>query len=105
MWVDTQRVTDFCIQTQPSFHKMPEMNGTKVEEREVQKSYWQENSKEATVEAMMLDSKAADIDRLERPEVRQMLEACRAILHSHGPLGRSYKLAYVKLRHLHLSHA
>lgn len=38
-------------------------------EREVQKSYWLEHSKNPTVEAMMLDSKASEIDLLERPEV------------------------------------
>lgn len=38
-------------------------------ERNAQKAYWKEHSGEATVEAMMLDSKAADIDKLERPEV------------------------------------
>ena len=40
-----------------------------ADERDAQKAYWQEHSTEPTVEAMMLDSKAADIDRLERPEV------------------------------------
>lgn len=42
-------------------------------EREAQKSYWKEHSADATVEAMMLDSQAADIDRLERPEVLSIL--------------------------------
>lgn len=41
----------------------------KPAEREVQRAYWKEHSSEATVESMMLDSKAKDIDRLERPEV------------------------------------
>ena len=36
-------------------------------------AYWKEHSGEATVEAMMLDSKAADIDKLERPEVLRLL--------------------------------
>ena len=48
--------------------------GVKVtgsQDRDSQKSYWKEHSKEATVEAMMLDSKAAEIDKLERPEVGQ----------------------------------
>lgn len=48
-------------------------NGTMTQqeqkERDVQKAYWKEHSGEPTVEAMMLDSKAADIDKLERPEV------------------------------------
>lgn len=39
------------------------------QEREAQKSYWAEHSSNATVESMMLDSQAADIDKLERPEV------------------------------------
>lgn len=39
-------------------------------ERQAQKAYWQEHTAgEATVEAMMLDSHAAEIDKLERPEV------------------------------------
>lgn len=38
-------------------------------ERQAQRAYWKEHSSEATVESMMLDSKAKDIDRLERPEV------------------------------------
>jgi len=35
----------------------------------VQKSYWEEHSKDLTVESMMLDSRAADLDKEERPEV------------------------------------
>jgi phosphoethanolamine N-methyltransferase len=42
-------------------------------EREAQHAYWEEHSKDATVEAMMLDSQAADIDKLERPEVLRVL--------------------------------
>lgn len=41
-------------------------------ERETQKAYWKEHSGEATVEAMMLDSHAAEIDKLERPEARRV---------------------------------
>ncbi|XP_047330878.1 phosphomethylethanolamine N-methyltransferase-like [Impatiens glandulifera] len=43
------------------------------QERHVQKSYWIEHSSELTLEAMMLDSKAADLDKEERPEVLSML--------------------------------
>ena len=39
------------------------------EEREVQKNFWIEHSADLTVEAMMLDSKASDLDKEERPEV------------------------------------
>lgn len=39
------------------------------QEREVQKSYWMEHSVDLTLESMMLDSKAADLDKEERPEV------------------------------------
>lgn len=45
-------------------------------ERKVQKSYWEEHSKCLTVESMMLDSRAADLDKEERPEVP----------HQHPPL-------------------
>lgn len=38
-------------------------------ERAAMKSFWAEHSKTATVEEMMLDSKAATIDAEERPEV------------------------------------
>lgn len=40
-----------------------------LDEREVQKSYWIEHSADLSVEAMMLDSKASDLDKEERPEV------------------------------------
>lgn len=40
-----------------------------VEEREIQKNYWIEHSADLTLEAMMLDSKASDLDKEERPEV------------------------------------
>lgn len=39
------------------------------QEREIQKTYWIEHSVDLTLEAMMLDSKAADLDKEERPEV------------------------------------
>ncbi|CAA6671281.1 unnamed protein product [Spirodela intermedia] len=42
-------------------------------EREVQKNYWSEHSKELTLEAMMLDSRATDLDKEERPEVLSLL--------------------------------
>jgi len=45
-----------------------------AEEREAQKAYWKEHSVQATVESMMLDSKAADIDKMERPEVCRMMK-------------------------------
>ena len=41
----------------------------KVQEREVQKNYWMEHTADLTVEAMMLDSQASDLDKEERPEV------------------------------------
>jgi phosphoethanolamine N-methyltransferase len=44
------------------------------DERNAQKNYWLEHSSQPTVEAMMLDSKAAEIDQLERPEVSQQLK-------------------------------
>lgn len=38
-------------------------------ERKVQKTYWMEHSKDLTMEAMMLDSHASELDKEERPEV------------------------------------
>ena len=39
-------------------------------ERDAMREFWVEHSKAATVEEMMLDSKASEIDLQERPEVR-----------------------------------
>ncbi|KAK7844315.1 phosphoethanolamine n-methyltransferase 1 [Quercus suber] len=44
-----------------------------IQEREVQKNYWIQHSADLTVEAMMLDSKASDLDKEERPEVLSLL--------------------------------
>ncbi|KAL2461789.1 Phosphoethanolamine N-methyltransferase 1 [Abeliophyllum distichum] len=49
------------------------MAAIREEEREVQKRYWIEHSVDLTVEAMMLDSKASDLDKEERPEVLSLL--------------------------------
>ncbi|KAL5231978.1 hypothetical protein ABZP36_030754 [Zizania latifolia] len=48
-------------------------NGFGEVERKAQRSYWEEHSKDLTVEAMMLDSRAADLDKEERPEVMSVL--------------------------------
>ena len=50
--------------------------------REMQKSYWTDHTAEATVEAMMLDSQAATIDKEERPEVGFALGCTSVRLHS-----------------------
>ncbi|CAO2827092.1 unnamed protein product [Amaranthus hypochondriacus] len=42
-------------------------------DREVFKKYWTEHSVDLTVEAMMLDSKASDLDKEERPEILSLL--------------------------------
>ncbi|KAK4410816.1 Phosphoethanolamine N-methyltransferase [Sesamum angolense] len=49
------------------------MAAIQEQEREVQKSYWIEHSVDLTLEAMMLDSKASDLDKEERPEVLSLL--------------------------------
>lgn len=49
------------------------MAAVEGQEREVQKSYWIEHTADLTVEAMMLDSMAADLDKEERPEVLSLL--------------------------------
>ncbi|KAI5382486.1 phosphomethylethanolamine N-methyltransferase [Lathyrus oleraceus] len=46
-----------------------------MDEREVQKSYWVQHCADLSVEAMMLDSKASDLDKEERPEVLSLLPA------------------------------
>ncbi|KAL5697414.1 phosphoethanolamine N-methyltransferase [Ranunculus cassubicifolius] len=43
------------------------------DERDVQKTYWMEHTIDLTLEAMMLDSKASDLDKEERPEVLSLL--------------------------------
>lgn len=51
----------------------------KEQEREVQKNYWTEHSADLTVEAMMLDSQASNLDKEERPEV-MLLAACSSLV-------------------------
>ncbi|KAK2439651.1 phosphoethanolamine N-methyltransferase [Trifolium repens] len=46
-----------------------------MDEREIQKSYWIQHCADLSVEAMMLDSKASDLDKEERPEVLSLLPA------------------------------
>ncbi|KAJ0048736.1 hypothetical protein Pint_17057 [Pistacia integerrima] len=60
------------------------------EEREVQKNYWIEHSADLTVEAMMLDSKAADLDKEERPEVLSQLPSYegKSVLELGAGIGR-----------------
>uniref|UniRef100_A0A6N2LFX9 phosphoethanolamine N-methyltransferase n=1 Tax=Salix viminalis TaxID=40686 RepID=A0A6N2LFX9_SALVM len=46
---------------------------THVEEREIQKKYWMDNISDLSVNAMMLDSKASELDKEERPEILSLL--------------------------------
>lgn len=59
-------------------------------ERDIQKKYWAEHSIDLTVEAMMLDSKASDLDKEERPEVLSMLPPYegKAVLELGAGIGR-----------------
>ena len=50
-----------------------------LDERKVQKTYWIEHTANLSVEAMMLDSKASDLDKEERPEVRFFVLQCAFI--------------------------
>ncbi|GJM93469.1 hypothetical protein PR202_ga10027 [Eleusine coracana subsp. coracana] len=61
-----------------------------VEERKAQKSYWEEHSRNLTVEAMMLDSRAADLDKEERPEVLSLLPSFegKSVLELGAGIGR-----------------
>ncbi|KAL4280032.1 hypothetical protein GQ457_03G012650 [Hibiscus cannabinus] len=65
-------------------------NGFVGDERKIQKSYWIEHSVDLTVEAMMLDSKAADLDKEERPEVLSLLPSYegKSILELGAGIGR-----------------
>nr|CAB3460814.1 unnamed protein product [Digitaria exilis] len=59
-------------------------------ERKVQKSYWEEHSKGLTVESMMLDSRAADLDKEERPEILSLLPSYKgkSVLELGAGIGR-----------------
>ncbi|TVU35439.1 hypothetical protein EJB05_17328 [Eragrostis curvula] len=61
-----------------------------AEERKAQKSYWEEHSRNLTVEAMMLDSRAADLDKEERPEVLSLLPSLegKSVLELGAGIGR-----------------
>ncbi|KAF9671313.1 hypothetical protein SADUNF_Sadunf12G0034400 [Salix dunnii] len=43
------------------------------EERKIQKKYWMDNISDLSVNAMMLDSKASELDKEERPEILSLL--------------------------------
>ncbi|CAN6336914.1 unnamed protein product [Urochloa humidicola] len=65
-------------------------NGIGEVERKVQKSYWEEHSKGLTVESMMLDSRAADLDKEERPEILSLLPSYKgkSVLELGAGIGR-----------------
>uniref|UniRef100_A0A0D3GAG2 phosphoethanolamine N-methyltransferase n=1 Tax=Oryza barthii TaxID=65489 RepID=A0A0D3GAG2_9ORYZ len=65
-------------------------NGIGEVERKAQRSYWEEHSKDLTVEAMMLDSRAADLDKEERPEVLSVLPSYKgkSVLELGAGIGR-----------------
>ncbi|KAF0926541.1 hypothetical protein E2562_026029 [Oryza meyeriana var. granulata] len=65
-------------------------NGVGEVERKAQRSYWEEHSKDLTVEAMMLDSRAADLDKEERPEVLSVLPSYKgkSVLELGAGIGR-----------------
>ncbi|KAF8037825.1 hypothetical protein BT93_B0617 [Corymbia citriodora subsp. variegata] len=60
------------------------------DERQVQKCYWIEHSADLTVEAMMLDSKASDLDKEERREILSLLPAYegKSVLELGAGIGR-----------------
>ncbi|KAK7320175.1 hypothetical protein RJT34_04910 [Clitoria ternatea] len=60
------------------------------DERQVQKSYWIQHSADLSVESMMLDSKATDLDKEERPEVLSQLPAYegKSVLELGAGIGR-----------------
>ncbi|CAI9773704.1 unnamed protein product [Fraxinus pennsylvanica] len=66
------------------------MAAIQEEEREIQKTYWIEHSADLSVEAMMLDSKASDLDKEERPEVISLLPSYegKSVLELGAGIGR-----------------
>ncbi|XP_015966916.1 phosphomethylethanolamine N-methyltransferase [Arachis duranensis] len=60
------------------------------DERCVQRSYWIEHSADLSVESMMLDSNASDLDKEERPEVLSLLPAYegKSVLELGAGIGR-----------------
>ncbi|CAD6237280.1 unnamed protein product [Miscanthus lutarioriparius] len=61
-----------------------------VHERKAQRSYWEEHSGELTLEAMMLDSRATELDKEERPEVLSLLPSYegKSVLELGAGIGR-----------------
>ncbi|XP_061354642.1 phosphoethanolamine N-methyltransferase-like [Gastrolobium bilobum] len=61
-----------------------------MDERHVQKTYWIQHSADLSVEAMMLDSNASDLDKEERPEVLSLLPAYegKSVLELGAGIGR-----------------
>jgi hypothetical protein len=53
----------------PPQQQQPAPTGANAAERDAMRAFWAEHSSKPTVEAMMLDSQAAQIDCEERPEV------------------------------------
>ncbi|KAK7291349.1 hypothetical protein RIF29_06418 [Crotalaria pallida] len=60
------------------------------DERHVQRTYWTEHSADLSVECMMLDSNASDLDKEERPEVLSLLPAYegKSVLELGAGIGR-----------------
>ncbi|WMV35240.1 hypothetical protein MTR67_028625 [Solanum verrucosum] len=60
------------------------------QEREIQKSYWMEQTTELNLEAMMLDSAASDLDKEDRPEVLSLLPSYegKSVLELGAGIGR-----------------
>ncbi|ESW32537.1 hypothetical protein PHAVU_002G330400 [Phaseolus vulgaris] len=65
-------------------------NENGVNERDMQKLYWVQHSADLSVEAMMLDSKAAHLDKEERPEVLSLLPPCegKSVIELGAGIGR-----------------
>jgi SAM-dependent methyltransferase len=64
------------------------INGSDV--RASMRSYWCDDNKTATIEAMLLDSQAALIDLVERPEILSLIPSCedRRVLEIGAGIGR-----------------
>ncbi|CAG9464468.1 unnamed protein product [Pedinophyceae sp. YPF-701] len=71
-------------------------------DRAAMKQYWEEHTKECSVQEMMLDSQAAEIDEMERPEILGLLGdvSGRRILELGAGIGRFTAPLATKAKHV-----
>ncbi|XP_056898948.1 uncharacterized protein LOC130531151 isoform X2 [Takifugu flavidus] len=83
-------------------HTLPLSAVGEVEARTKMKEFWKENSKEATVEEMMLDSQANELTQYELPEILSILPCLREsnVLELGAGIGRYTSHLLTKAKHV-----